>query len=392
MSERHPEPNRSPSFPLPANSRIGILGGGQLGRMTALAAARLGLQSVIYTPEENSPAAQVADAAVVADWDDAAAVARFLGQVDAVTLEFENVPVDLLRRIGETHAMRPGPRALEVAQDRLAEKSFVRDAGIGTAPFAEVNGPSDLDAALPEIGPRGVLKTRRFGYDGKGQTFIESADDAEAAWRQIGEAPAILEAFVPFEREVSVIVARDAAGALCSYDVVDNVHEAGRHILSRTTAPSTLPPETAAAAVAAAETLARALEIVGLLAVEFFVLEDGKVWVNEIAPRPHNSGHWTMDACLTDQFEQLVRAVAGLPLGPATRLHDAVMHNILGDEMLAMAEAGGGVPEDALAQWLGDPDVRLHLYGKAEARAGRKMGHINRLLPLTPAGNAARPD
>lgn len=351
-------------FLLPPGGTIGILGGGQLGRMTALAAARLGYRCHIFTPEADSPAAQVAAAVTVAAYEDHAALAAFAEAVDVVTLEFENVPVPSVEFLAARVPVRPGARALAVAQDRVSEKSFFNSFA-ETAPWRAVDSLEALRAAVAEIGTPAVLKTTRLGYDGKGQAKILADTDLAEAWAAIGRAPAILEGFVTFEREVSVIVARGADGAWATYCPVENEHR--NHILDITTAPAPIPDAVAARAMEIAHRAAEDLDLVGLLAVEMFVTADGRVLVNEMAPRPHNSGHWTMDAAFTDQFEQLVRAVCGLPLGSAERRCDAVMKNLLGDDA---------------ADWrtiLADPRARLHLYGKAEARPGRKMGHVNYL-------------
>lgn len=350
--------------PVPPGSTIGILGGGQLGRMTALAAARLGYRCHIFTPEADSPAAQVAAACTVADYDDFAALETFAKAIDVVTLEFENVPVASVDFLTKFVPVRPGSRALAVAQDRVSEKTFFNTFA-ETAPWRAVNSEADLAAAVAALGTPSILKTTRLGYDGKGQTRIDAGTDLAEAWAAIGKAPAILEGFVTFEREISVIVARAPDGGEEAYCPVQNEHR--HHILDTTTAPAPVPDAVAQAAMDIARRAATDLDLIGLLAVEMFVTADGRVLVNEMAPRPHNSGHWTMDACFTDQFEQLVRAVCGLPLGSPQHRCGAVMKNLLGDDA---------------HDWqaiLSDPKARLHLYGKAEARAGRKMGHVNYL-------------
>ena len=355
--------------PLPPGSTIGILGGGQLGRMTAVAAAELGYRCHIFSPDADAPAKEVSAAATTAPYEDRDAARRFAEQVDVVTFEFENVPDETLAAIAERVAVRPNVDALHVSQDRIREKTFMNDNGIATAPWAPVTGPGDLAVAAERTGLPAILKTARFGYDGKGQARVGGAGRLEDAWRAIGEVPAILEGFVDFEREISVIVARGTNGATESYVPVDNVHR--DHILFTTTAPSTVSDAIAAAARETARKIAETLDFVGLLAVEMFVTRDGGVLVNEIAPRPHNSGHWTQDACAVSQFEQFVRAVAGLPLGDPERHSDAVMTNLIGDEA------------DAWADLLAERGACLHLYGKAESRPGRKMGHVTRLSPLT---------
>ncbi|WP_029004466.1 5-(carboxyamino)imidazole ribonucleotide synthase [Azorhizobium doebereinerae] len=353
---------------LKPGSTIGILGGGQLGRMIALAAAPLGLKTHIYCPDRDSPAFQVSDAHTCAAYDDGAALDRFAAGVDVVTYEFENVPLATAERLAARVPVRPGAKALAITQDRLAEKSFVRDLGIGTAPFAAVDDLAGLEAAVATIGLPAVLKTRRFGYDGKGQVTIRPGDDLSAAWAAIGRQPAILEGFIAFQREVSIIAARRADDAFAAYDVTENVHR--NHILHRSTVPAAIQAEAAREARGIACRIASALDYVGVMAVELFVTHlQGRdtVIVNEIAPRVHNSGHWTQDGAVTSQFEQHVRAIAGWPLGDARRLGRAEMVNLIGDDV---------------EQWLSllaEPGAHLHLYGKDEARPGRKMGHVNRL-------------
>jgi len=337
---------------------IGILGGGQLGRMLALAAARLGLRTHIYSDEAEAPAFQVCDAHTHARYDDEAALAKFADVCDAITFEFENIPeraVALLARHKPTH---PGAHALAPTQDRLLEKQLVRSLGLETAPFVDV---TDAERAFAAIGGRGILKTRRFGYDGKGQAKVSSPDDIRTALATFKGAPSILEGFVDFAFEASVIGARGADGSFAAYDPPENVHE--HHILRRSIVPGRLTQAQSEAAKAIARRVAEALEYVGVFCVELFVLKSGALVVNEIAPRVHNSGHWTLDACLVSQFEQHIRAVAGWPLGSSARHSDAEMENLIGDEAndwQALAEKGGA----------------LHLYGKREARPGRKMGHI----------------
>jgi len=348
---------------------IGILGGGQLARMIALAAAPLGLKAHIYAPEEGSPAFQVADAFTLAAYDDLAALERFARSVDVVTYEFENVPVSTAEHLAGFRPVHPGPRALGITQDRLDEKNFVSRLGIEVAPFTEVNDEAQLEAALAGIGRPAVLKTRRFGYDGKGQVIIREGDDAAAAFATIGRNPAVLEGFVPFEREVSVVAARTEDGRFKAYEVTENEHR--HHILYRSTVPANVTPAVDAVAREIARRIGEALGYVGVFAVEMFlVIEDGTqgVIVNEIAPRVHNSGHWTLDGAVTSQFEQHVRAIAGWPLGATERLGRVEMTNLIGDE----AETWLAVLEE--------PGAHLHLYGKAEARAGRKMGHVTRIF------------
>lgn len=360
---------RTQNAPLPPGATIGILGGGQLGRMAALSAAQLGYRCHIYSPDADAPAKEVSAAQTTAPYEDQAAARAFANAVDVVTFEFENVPDETLAAIAEIADVRPGVEALHVSQDRAIEKTFLADTGIGTAPWAPVSSAGDL-AEARAIGFPAILKTARFGYDGKGQVRVGAEDDLEAAWAGIGNAPAVLEGFVDFEREISVIVARGADGQTRSYSPVDNVHR--DHILHTTSAPSTIDAALAATAREIAGRIATALDLVGLLAVEMFVTRGGELLVNEIAPRPHNSGHWTMDACAVSQFEQFIRAVAGLPLGDPERHSDAVMTNLIGDEA------------DRWLEISREAGACLHLYGKAESRPGRKMGHVNRLSPKRP--------
>lgn len=360
---------------LKPGATIGILGGGQLGRMIALSCAQLGLKTHILCPETDSPAFQVSSGRICAAYDDEAALAELARVSDVVTYEFENVPLQTAEFLSRLVPVRPGARALAVSQDRLAEKSFVRDLGIETAPFAAVDSLSDLEGAAARIGLPAVLKTRRFGYDGKGQVTIRPGDDLGAAFAAIGGQSAILEGFVSFRKEVSVVGARCEDGAFAAYDVTENVHR--DHILHTSTVPAQVSPETQRMARGIACRIAGALDYVGVFAVEMFVAEQGmgeKVIVNEIAPRVHNSGHWTMDGAVTSQFEQHVRAIAGWPLGDTARLGRVEMINLIGDDV------------DDWHRFLADPAVHLHLYGKDEARPGRKMGHANRLLDRNPSG------
>jgi 5-(carboxyamino)imidazole ribonucleotide synthase len=352
--------------PLSPTSTIGILGGGQLGRMLALAAARLGFDVCILTPEEDAPASRVAASSLVAAYDDPVALAEFAARCSVATFEFENVPARVVDRLAATGLrMAPGPLALATAQDRVAEKTFFRSVGVGCADFAPIDRLEDLEPALARIGTPALLKTRREGYDGKGQAWIRTPDDAAAAHAAIGGAPAILEGRVAFVRELSVIAARSWSGDIAAYPLAENTHENG--VLRRTVAPARVGDETAAAALEIASRLLRGLDYVGVMGVELFELADGRLLVNEIAPRVHNTGHWTLDACEVDQFEQHIRAVAGWPLGPTRPFASAEMINLLGSEA------------DAWLQYAADPAARLWLYGKAEAKPGRKMGHVNRL-------------
>ena len=352
---------------IPPGGTIGILGGGQLGRMTAMAAARLGYRCVILAPEAQAPAADVAGHHLRAGYDDPTAIADFIDRVDVVTLEWENVPVTALERLAQARPVRPGAAVLEITQDRLAEKRFLQGLGIPTAPFVPVDDVAGLEVALAAIGPYGILKTRRLGYDGKGQVRLGPGSAPVAALAALDGAPAILEGLVTFERELSVITARRPSGEMRSFPPVENRHAA--QILIETIIPAELPAAIAGEAVATAERIARALDLEGLLAVEMFLAEDGRLLVNELAPRPHNSGHWSLDACAVSQFEQLVRAICDLPLGEPTPTSPCTMQNLIGDSVEAWPEI------------LAEPGARLHLYGKREIRPGRKMGHVTRLRP-----------
>lgn len=354
--------------PLPPGSTIGILGGGQLGRMLALAAGQLGLKCHIFAPEGDNPAFQVAAAHTTARYDDETALASFAKAVGVVTYEFENVPAATAAFLDRLVPLAPNATALEVSQDRLTEKTFISQIA-RVAPFAPVDSAADLTAAMAKTGSPGVLKTRRLGYDGKGQTRFATGDNAEAAFAAIGRAPAILEGFVAFEREISVIAARGWSGEIAVYDVPENQHE--NHILRHSVVPARIRPATAKAARDIAAKVVASLDYVGVIGVEMFVGKGEELLVNEIAPRVHNSGHWTMDACAVSQFEQHIRAVAGWPLGDPSRHSDVVMTNLLG------AEA------DRWREIAAEPGACLHLYGKSESRPGRKMGHVNRLSPST---------
>ncbi|AHJ66188.1 5-(carboxyamino)imidazole ribonucleotide synthase [Granulibacter bethesdensis] len=353
---------------LPPNATIGIIGGGQLGRMSALAAARLGYRCHILSDAPDSPAIQVSAAHTIGAYDDPQALRAFANAVDVVTFEFENVSAEGLDLLASLKPVHPSPTILRISQDRLAEKTFLNDAGIPTAPWHAVTSRAELDEAVTALGYPSILKTTRLGYDGKGQARLNGPDDLDEAWETLSPRPLVLEGFVDFAMEISVVVARSASGTIAAFDTVENRHR--HHILDLTLAPARVPEETARAAQTIARKVAEALGLIGLLAVEMFVDAQGRVLVNEIAPRPHNSGHWTMDACPASQFEMHIRAVAGLPLPPAIRHSDAVMRNLVG-------------PED-VALWpdiLATPGLIPHLYGKAEARPGRKMGHVNRLFP-----------
>ena len=344
---------------------IGILGGGQLGRMLSVAASRLGFRCHVYDPAPAPPAGHVAERVTTAGWEDAAALAAFAASVDAITLEFENIPTAALDVLEPLCPVRPGRRALEISQDRLAEKDFLNALGLRTAPYAAVADAESLEAALGKIGAPAILKTARLGYDGKGQARIMVPGDAPAALAAMAGAPSVLEGFVHFSHEVSVIVARGLSGEVVCYDPGENVHEGG--ILRTTTVPARLAPGQHMEAVLLAGKIVNALDYVGVMGVELFVTAEGLV-VNEIAPRVHNSGHWTQAGCAVDQFEQHIRAVTGLPLGNGARHADVVMENLIGDEVARLPEL------------LRAPDTSVHLYGKGDARPGRKMGHVNRII------------
>jgi len=353
---------------LPPGSTIGVLGGGQLGRMLALAAARLGLKTAIYTDRERDCASEVAAFTVSAPYDDLDAVKAFAGRCDVVTYEFENVPAETARAAALGAPLRPGVAALDAAQDRVREKRFVREAGAQTVAFAAVDGPEDFERAGAATGFPAILKTRRFGYDGKGQARVETPADLTAAFSAIGERPCVLEARATFVRELSILAARGVDGAIAAYPLAENRHADG--ILRESRAPAAVSPELASEAARIAASLLEALDYVGVLAVELFELSDGGLLVNEIAPRVHNTGHWTMDACSCSQFEQHIRAVAGWPLGDPAAHASAVMTNLIGEDAAAWARLSA------------EPGACLHLYGKGDPRPGRKMGHVNRLGPL----------
>ncbi|MEC3859874.1 5-(carboxyamino)imidazole ribonucleotide synthase [Mesobacterium sp. TK19101] len=351
--------------PLPAGAVIGIIGGGQLGRMLSVAASRLGYRTHVFEPGANPPAGHVADRVTTAGYDDHAALRAFGESVDVITYEFENIPTEALDVLEGAAPIRPGREALRVSQDRLTEKTFLRDLGLATAPFADVPDAAALDAALGRIGAPAILKTRRFGYDGKGQARIMAAGDAASALADMNGAPAILEGFVSFSAEVSVIAARGQGGDVACFDPGENVHRDG--ILRTTTVPARLSAAQRTDAVLLAARILNALDYVGVMGVELFVTPQGLV-VNEIAPRVHNSGHWTQNGCAVDQFEQHIRAVAGWPLGDGSRYADVVMENLIGDDL------------DRVPGLARNADVAIHLYGKAEVKAGRKMGHVNRII------------
>jgi 5-(carboxyamino)imidazole ribonucleotide synthase len=352
---------------------IGILGGGQLGRMLALAAARLGLRCQVFSPDPESPAFDVVLNAACAEFADVEALELFANDVDVITYEFENVPSAAAMILAARRPVLPNRKILETTQDRLAEKDFVKRLGIGTTDYADVSSPATLRGAISRIGLPAVLKTRRFGYDGKGQALIREGDNTDRVWADLGTKSAILEAFVPFEREISVIAARSASGEVECFDVTENEHR--DHILKTSRAPAAIPDGLAEQARDVAEKIANALDYVGVLAVEMFVVVDdagAKILVNEIAPRVHNSGHWTLDGASISQFEQHIRAIAGWPLGKPVRHGPVTMTNLIGDEILQYEE------------WLTVPGATVHIYGKGSPRPGRKMGHVT----LVDAGKA----
>jgi 5-(carboxyamino)imidazole ribonucleotide synthase len=362
--------------PLKPGDTIGILGGGQLGRMLAMAAARLGLRCQVFSPDPDSPAFDVVLNATCAEYADVEALELFANDVDVITYEFENIPSAAAMILAARRTVLPDRKILETTQDRLAEKDFVKRLGIGTADYADVSSAADLRNALQRIGLPAVLKTRRFGYDGKGQAIIRQGDDPDRIWDELGAKSTILEAFIPFEREISVIAARTADGRVECFDVTENEHR--DHILKISRAPAAIPDEVAKEALSIAETIAGSLNYVGVLAVEMFVLKDAagpRVLVNEIAPRVHNSGHWTLDGASISQFEQHIRAIAGWPLGRPVRHGPVTMTNLIGEEI------------NSYGRWLTVPGATVHLYGKGPARPGRKMGHVTQ-VGTPPPGKA----
>lgn len=350
--------------PLPVGATIGILGGGQLGRMLSVAAARLGFKCHIFEPETNPPAAQVADALTTAPYEDEAALLGFANSVDVITYEFENIPTAALNILEAHCPIHPNQRTLAISQDRLSEKEFLQGLGLQTAPFAAVETQEEMQIAIAAIGAPAILKTRRFGYDGKGQARIKTPEDAADALVSMAGAPSLLEGFVNFSHEVSVIAARGIAGDVSCYDPGENIHKDG--ILATTTVPANLSSNQRMDAVLLAARILNALEYVGVMGVELFVTPQGLI-VNEIAPRVHNSGHWTQNGCAIDQFEQHIRAVTGWPLGDGKRHSDVVMENLIGDDM------------DRLPDLVKNGSAAIHLYGKSKVKPGRKMGHVNRI-------------
>lgn len=355
---------------LSPGSRIGIIGGGQLGRMMAMSAASLGYKTHIFCPDEGAPATHVSDATTYADYTDLESLKHFASDVDIVTLEFENIPCESVAFLEQVTIVRPGSHVLHIAQNRIREKDFATECKVPTAPYHEVLTPNDLADAVKKIGIPMILKTQEFGYDGKGQWLLRSTDDVASCSemiQQYADGKWIAEGFIPFEKEISVIAARGIDGTVITYPAVENVHRNG--ILHETTAPANISPELAVKAKNIATALANRLDVIGLLAVEMFVTPSHDILFNEMAPRPHNSGHWSMDACVTSQFEQAIRAAAGLPFGDISFLCHAKMRNLIGDE---------------IEQWksfIEQPHAKLHLYGKEEARPGRKMGHVTFLEP-----------
>lgn len=371
------------AFDLVPGATIGILGGGQLGRMLALAAAKLGLKTHVYAPDSGSPAFDVASARTIAPYEDELALMEFASKVELVTYEFENIPARTTSILADACLVRPSPQTLAICQDRLAEKEFLTAAGIKTAPYMRVDDAGALARAVAQIGRPSILKTRRFGYDGKGQVLLREGADLAVTFRTLGGTPAILEAIVPFTMEISVVAARAPNGDFAAYEICENLHD--NHMLKSTRVPARLPPACAAEAVRITRVIVDALDYCGVIAVEMFAVGGTggasgvslELCVNEIAPRVHNSGHWTLDAAVTSQFEQHIRAIAGWPLGatyrPGTQgigqsSGHVEMDNLIGEEVLAWAKI------------LGEPGASLHLYGKAEARPGRKMGHVTRIV------------
>lgn len=348
---------------------IGVLGSGQLGRMFAIAARRMGYRVHTFSPDEDTPTGQVADYEITASYDDLDAVKKFARGVSAVTFEFENVPSACVEAAAQFAMVRPGGHVLHIAQHRLREKTFLAENSFPVAPFKHVRGEEDLRRALDEIGYPSVLKTAGFGYDGKGQTKIKSAEDVQNAIETLKNRESVLEGFIDFEKEVSVVAARGADGAFVHYGVIENKH--ANHILDVSVSPANISLKTEKEAIEITRGVLERLDVVGVMCVEFFLTKDEKLLINELAPRPHNSGHLTFDASVTSQFEQQLRAVCGLPLGSTELLKPAAMANLLGD----LWETG----EPDWAGALKFPDVKLHLYGKTEARCGRKMGHITAL-------------
>jgi 5-(carboxyamino)imidazole ribonucleotide synthase len=369
---------RSSSDPILPGGTIGVLGGGQLGRMFAMAARRLGYRVHTLAPEHDTPTGQISDVEIVAGYDDLDAVRAFAQKVDVVTFEFENVSAAAASAAEAFAFVRPNGQSLHIAQHRLREKTFLAQHGLPVAPFAPVRSLDELANAVSSVGTPAVLKTAAFGYDGKGQAMVTDPDAAGAAWSAMQRQDAVLEKFVNLEREVSIIGARGVRGDFSSFGPIENAH--AHHILDVSVAPAAVPERLAAEGVAITRQVMDALDYVGLLCIEFFVTRDGRLLVNELAPRPHNSGHLTFEACRTSQFEQQLRAICGLPLGSPELLQPAAMANLLGDLW------EGGEPDWSAA--LAFPSVKLHLYGKSQARPGRKMGHLTALAPSSDEAKA----
>jgi 5-(carboxyamino)imidazole ribonucleotide synthase len=361
------------SSPILPGSTVGVLGSGQLGRMFTIAARRMGYRVHTFSPDEDTPTGQVADVEIMASYDDLDAVRDFAKNVSAVTFEFENVPAATAAAAAEFAPVRPGGEVLHITQHRLREKTFLFDSGLPVTPFRRIRSLTELTQASSELGLPAVLKTAGFGYDGKGQFTIRTAEQIADAWRSIGEQEAVLEAFIPFDREVSLVAARSEDGNFVHYGLVENRHT--NHILDLTIAPAQVDARIEREAIEIARTVLEKLDVIGVLCVEFFLKQDGSLLINELAPRPHNSGHFTVDANIASQFEQQLRAVCGLPLGSVQQLSPAAMGNLLGD-----------LWDDAEPDWAAAtsiPNVKLHLYGKLAARPGRKMGHLTAVAPTT---------
>jgi 5-(carboxyamino)imidazole ribonucleotide synthase len=360
---------------IPPGKTIGILGGGQLGRMFAIAARRMGYRVHALDPSPDCPTGQVADVEWSAPYDDIDTAVKLAKAVDVVTFEFENIPYETLQKVAEIVPVHPAPLVLDTTRHRLREKTFLSTHGFPVAPFRAVQSIEDLRSSVAQLGTPSILKTATFGYDGKGQTRIDDVTQCETAWKNLGNTMGVLEGFVKFDLELSVIVARTRNGHVLTFPVAENAHE--KHILDITVVPARVPEATRKAAVDLAIAVAKSLDLVGVLAVEMFWVRDGseagKILVNELAPRPHNSGHFSIDACVTSQFEQQLRAVCGLPLGDVSLREPAAMANLLGDIWAK------GEPNWAAA--LQYPDVKLHLYGKTDPRPGRKMGHLTTTAP-----------
>ena len=348
---------------LSPGATIGILGGGQLGRMSALAAARLGFRCHIFTPENNSPASHVAFKTTIADYEDRDALCSFANESDVITYEFENIPIETALFLEQLKPVYPSPSILAISQHRGSEKKFANDHGIKVAPYELVTNYTELERALAKLQTPSILKTCRFGYDGKGQEKLSDLNSAKKAWKKLATQDAILEQFVEFEKEISVIIARNNNGALKAYPPVENQHE--NHILAITLAPANINEATSKQALEIAQTLAEALDLIGILAIEMFVLPNGQVVMNELAPRPHNSGHWSQDGAVTCQFEQFIRAISGQCLGSTKLIKTTKMVNLIGDAV------------NDWPKYLSTPNAKVHLYGKEKTKPGRKMGHVN---------------